>query len=84
MNQEARLRAGIERDLRFTIESNPGDRTPRIYKLGDGNCGSIVVRGNQPMRATLAQLYGCPGHVASDFNPRICRYCGTDIASERD
>jgi len=26
----------------------------------------------------------CPGHVASDLNPKVCRYCSTHVDSERD
>jgi hypothetical protein len=29
-------------------------------------------------------LTDCPGHVASDLNPKVCRYCATHVDGERD
>lgn len=73
--EEGRLRAIVERDLRFTIDRQR-PATPK-YKLGKPDGATLTVQGGDRFVGTLARLYGCPGHVASDFNPRICRYCGT-------
>lgn len=61
----------------FEAYSSP---KPKLYRLGTPDNGVSIVGGNERLydyRGVLERVYDCPGHIASDINPRICRYCGT-------
>lgn len=49
----------------------------------------VGIFGSEPLgdaTSVLADLVevDCPGHVASDADPKICRYCGTNVEEYRD
>lgn len=42
------------------------------------------VEVNDLGRLTNLQAKDCPGHVASDDDPKVCRHCGTHVDELRD
>lgn len=36
-----------------------------------------------PLRNWAWVQFGCPGHVASDADPKVCGHCGTHVEEER-
>lgn len=46
--------------------------------LGTGHPPVMLDVGDPPISED-----DCPGHVASDYNPKVCKHCGTHIDSLR-